>query len=130
MSTEFKLGRLSFHTQHDQDTERYHDHTCDMWIYPLVSYVEVVYDRLTGKINTQVVPKFVWKKQDARYTHRIIGAWGGKDQRHGLKSPSVVLGLKVTSVVWSGRKKRTAGYFVDGMWLPASVYEQREKRGE
>lgn len=102
------LGRLRFHIfLREERGVAHHDHPWSFTTFPLRSYVETVFDRTTGQVFRQVVPRFRRTRRPAVYVHRVEGLWAG--------TGTDVKGGWVPTLVWRGRTERAWNYWrVDG----------------
>lgn len=127
--TRWIVGRLRLHKFHRPDGDKApHDHPWDFWTFPLVSYVEEVFDPQTGKTIVHVVERFKVHYRPAVHCHRILGKWSGLDQRHGYKGPLPTVG-PIWTIVWTGPVIRKWGFYSKGMWYPWRMFSNRKKQG-
>lgn len=89
----------------DQDC---HDHPCDFWTFPLVSYWEQLPDR-----TFRYVRAFRLHRRRAEYAHRIHG-------------PEIFGQMPIVTLVWWGRTRREWGFHTAEGWVPWRTYVERQ----
>lgn len=118
---ELKLGRLALYKYYrgDGDPDP-HDHPADFQTFPLSSYVESVYEPLSGKSFAQVVERWRFHYRAATHCHRVLGKWSGIVYDTALL-PVVAPGPFWT-IVWWGKEMREWGFRRRGIWVPWKEY--------
>lgn len=109
--TRCKFGdRLSLHVFHRGDADPDpHDHIRAFVTFPLTSYVEEVFDPVTGRQYFNLVRAWRFHYRPARYAHRVVGPWEGL-WRGGR--PLATCGGIVSVVLWIGRRRASWGFWV------------------
>jgi hypothetical protein len=132
--TRLWVGRLRLHIFHrgDQDPDC-HDHPWDFWTFPLVSYLEEVFefdpDLQIHVAHAKIVPAFHLTFRPATHTHRVLGRWSGKFSEGGLMPHAnqnrALRPGKIVTLVWRGKAYREWGFTKHrgGKWCWVPFYE-------
>jgi hypothetical protein len=104
----------------DEDPDP-HDHPMDFWTFPLVSYVEEVYNPATRARKRHVVRSFRWHFRNAEYSHRVLGRYTGDAEHTGFREPQYGPGKIITYVV-NHKSRRAWGFWVNSTWIPWRDY--------
>ena len=96
-------GQLRVHVFHrpDEDPDP-HDHPWDFVTFPLTSYVELFMDGTGHFMRERLVKRFRFHYRSAEMAHLVTGRVSGK---------VVVNWGKIYTIVWSGRIRRTWGFW-------------------
>lgn len=106
--TKVTLGRFELHLFHRGDAdEDCHDHPCDFWTFPLVSYVEEYLDN--GVRRTREVKAFRLHRRRAEFAHRIIGPVGNRR-------------TQIATLVFNGKNRREWGFYTPEGWQHWRTY--------
>ncbi|EHK56922.1 hypothetical protein [Allomesorhizobium alhagi] len=126
--TQFRIGRLHLHIFHRGDADPdAHDHPWDFWTFPLVSYVEEVWDAERREKSYRRVERFRLHARNAEFTHRVIG----RAAKVVSPADSELLGEwatepgKIITIVWKGPDRRKWGFWKDRgswCWTPWRTY--------
>lgn len=116
--TRYWIGRLRLHIFYRGDADPDpHDHPWWFITFPLTSYVEEIYEPLSGFRSQRVVKRFRFHYRPAEFAHRVLGAWAGWSH---VMTP----GQRIFTIVWRGSGQRKWGFWRTDCpkWVPWKVY--------
>ncbi len=103
-----RWGQLYLHIFHRGDSDPDpHDHPFSFWTFPLMPYVERVWDESGWSIN--VVRAWRWHRRNGDYKHRVLGRYSM--DRNGLGTVSQ--GRSVITLVWRTKRWQSWGFWVE-----------------
>lgn len=127
---ELKIGRLAIYKYYRGDSDPdAHDHPANFHTFPLVGYVENVFDPVRNAWALRVVEAWKLHYRRATFCHRVEGRWTGL--RHDAHSREPALRLRPIAqsttgtfwtIVWWGTEFREWGFYRRGLWIPWQEY--------
>lgn len=133
--TRLWVGRLRLHIFHRGDTNSdCHDHPWDFWTFPLVSYLEEVFeydpDLQIHVARVKIVSAFRLTFRLATHTHRVLGRWSGKFNDGGLyhfaNQNNALTPGRIITIVWRSKAYREWGFVKHKAgkwcWVPFREY--------
>lgn len=114
--TRVAVSRLRLHIFHrgDQDPDP-HDHPWGFWTFPLISYIEEVFEPATGFKSKSIVEAFTWHYRPAEHAHRVLysrtlkNGWlwtAFSSEEYRARNTK-----RIITIVWSEQPRRHWGFW-------------------